>query len=366
MEIENGMIAAAEKEPYFHDVLYSLSDFDEKVALVTTHPGDLTKEGQAECLFGLFFEFLTSEERVRTVGIAFKERFGEYVLCLESTFCSRRFTTLIDVLEDPEFTEAYEDYPRHIDVVGILLDVGLKRASSGNTWALANLYRDDGEIIDDLIKDHQEFAPRAREQQAIVDRAKAQYNAEVRAADMRYRATLEAAVASAQEKQDKAVRDALTDSQRRIWVLEEAAEAQQTAIEDAVKVALAEAEARHQAALADAIAANQAIQAALTKTTRRLTKAVAKAKAAVQRAEDAEKRAREAEAKAWETDSEGAADDDDEDVECCVCMEADADARLVPCGHDQMCMNCAKQVNECPICRAEITDIREVGNEEQQ
>jgi len=37
--------------------------------------------------------------------------------------------------------------------------------------------------------------------------------------------------------------------------------------------------------------------------------------------------------------------------QCVVCMDAPTDAVIILCGHLAMCINDAKQLNKCPICR---------------
>ena len=41
--------------------------------------------------------------------------------------------------------------------------------------------------------------------------------------------------------------------------------------------------------------------------------------------------------------------------ECIVCMEAAKDVVFVPCGHLVACMGCAASLENCPTCRAPIT-----------
>lgn len=50
---------------------------------------------------------------------------------------------------------------------------------------------------------------------------------------------------------------------------------------------------------------------------------------------------------------------DDNITECCICME---DTNIVfvifaPCGHYCSCSDCAKQLKQCPMCRANIAQI---------
>ena len=50
---------------------------------------------------------------------------------------------------------------------------------------------------------------------------------------------------------------------------------------------------------------------------------------------------------------------------CVVCFDAPRDAVLMPCGHADLCMACAKQVARtnalCPICRAPIAQALQFG-----
>ena len=57
----------------------------------------------------------------------------------------------------------------------------------------------------------------------------------------------------------------------------------------------------------------------------------------------------------------------EDDHACVVCMERDKNAILMPCGHGDTCMPCARKIAEqrakCPICRSVITEVREFGAE---
>ena len=39
---------------------------------------------------------------------------------------------------------------------------------------------------------------------------------------------------------------------------------------------------------------------------------------------------------------------------CVICLDADPDTALIPCGHLQTCYACAAAVHRCPICRKRI------------
>ena len=48
--------------------------------------------------------------------------------------------------------------------------------------------------------------------------------------------------------------------------------------------------------------------------------------------------------------------------ECVVCFHRACNAKLLPCGHDQLCSTCAEKLLICPLCRAHIEahlDVRE-------
>ena len=48
-------------------------------------------------------------------------------------------------------------------------------------------------------------------------------------------------------------------------------------------------------------------------------------------------------------------------------MEKLKDAVLIPCGHADTCMDCARHIAseraKCPICRADITEAKQFGRE---
>lgn len=41
---------------------------------------------------------------------------------------------------------------------------------------------------------------------------------------------------------------------------------------------------------------------------------------------------------------------------CKICYENSADTRLEPCNHRDVCMRCALQLEDCPLCRSRIQD----------
>lgn len=40
----------------------------------------------------------------------------------------------------------------------------------------------------------------------------------------------------------------------------------------------------------------------------------------------------------------------DDDALCVICMDEPSNAFLVPCGHEDFCLSCAKRLSECPLC----------------
>jgi hypothetical protein len=48
----------------------------------------------------------------------------------------------------------------------------------------------------------------------------------------------------------------------------------------------------------------------------------------------------------------------DEDTQCKICLDADRDVVIVPCGHYCMCADCANIIagstGKCPICRGHV------------
>ena len=52
---------------------------------------------------------------------------------------------------------------------------------------------------------------------------------------------------------------------------------------------------------------------------------------------------------------------------CVVCFDQPRDAVLVPCGHADTCMTCAREIAErnaaCPMCRCRITEALRFGAE---
>jgi hypothetical protein len=43
--------------------------------------------------------------------------------------------------------------------------------------------------------------------------------------------------------------------------------------------------------------------------------------------------------------------------ECVVCLERPANTALAECGHVCTCFKCAKQLDECPLCRQKLTRL---------
>lgn len=48
---------------------------------------------------------------------------------------------------------------------------------------------------------------------------------------------------------------------------------------------------------------------------------------------------------------------------CTLCCDEVADTELRPCGHSDLCMECALQLETCPLCRQEIqTRVRQISH----
>ena len=47
-------------------------------------------------------------------------------------------------------------------------------------------------------------------------------------------------------------------------------------------------------------------------------------------------------------------------TECTICLDADAEYAVVPCGHRCLCASCIKAVSECPVCRQAMTAVLRV------
>ena len=46
---------------------------------------------------------------------------------------------------------------------------------------------------------------------------------------------------------------------------------------------------------------------------------------------------------------------------CCICLEKESEAIILPCSHYCFCLDCAKLIGKkCPICRRKITGINKV------
>ena len=44
-----------------------------------------------------------------------------------------------------------------------------------------------------------------------------------------------------------------------------------------------------------------------------------------------------------------------EENECCVCLDAPRQQVFLPCGHVCVCVKCGDPLQQCPLCRAEIS-----------
>lgn len=45
---------------------------------------------------------------------------------------------------------------------------------------------------------------------------------------------------------------------------------------------------------------------------------------------------------------------------CKICMAKDVSVVFIPCGHLVACKECARLLNECPLCRTDIMKIQEI------
>ena len=48
-------------------------------------------------------------------------------------------------------------------------------------------------------------------------------------------------------------------------------------------------------------------------------------------------------------------DDENENMECSICMDAPKDVVFIPCGHVSCCQECSADIHDCPICRQPVT-----------
>jgi hypothetical protein len=48
--------------------------------------------------------------------------------------------------------------------------------------------------------------------------------------------------------------------------------------------------------------------------------------------------------------------EDETSCECAVCLDQEKNTVFIPCGHFYTCINCAKALQSCPICRQVIKD----------
>ena len=47
-----------------------------------------------------------------------------------------------------------------------------------------------------------------------------------------------------------------------------------------------------------------------------------------------------------------------EEAECVICYSRNRESVLIECGHNVCCMRCAVGLQVCPICRADVVDVR--------
>uniref|UniRef100_A0A7S0HQT2 RING-type domain-containing protein n=1 Tax=Hanusia phi TaxID=3032 RepID=A0A7S0HQT2_9CRYP len=57
---------------------------------------------------------------------------------------------------------------------------------------------------------------------------------------------------------------------------------------------------------------------------------------------------------------------EDLSAECCICFEEREQARLLPCGHSEICYGCAEHIKKsagsCPVCRVKIVSVARVSS----
>lgn len=46
-----------------------------------------------------------------------------------------------------------------------------------------------------------------------------------------------------------------------------------------------------------------------------------------------------------------------DEILCKICMDASVDCVFLECGHMVTCVQCGKQMNECPICRQYVVRV---------
>lgn len=47
----------------------------------------------------------------------------------------------------------------------------------------------------------------------------------------------------------------------------------------------------------------------------------------------------------------------DDETLCKVCLDAPIECVILECGHMACCINCGKQMSECPICRQYVVRV---------
>ena len=50
---------------------------------------------------------------------------------------------------------------------------------------------------------------------------------------------------------------------------------------------------------------------------------------------------------------------------CTLCFDRPSAAALHPCGHSGICVECAAQLERCPLCRAKVASVVEVEEKEE-
>jgi len=51
------------------------------------------------------------------------------------------------------------------------------------------------------------------------------------------------------------------------------------------------------------------------------------------------------------------------ELDCCICMDAQATHIITNCGHTVVCDVCYLKIDKCPICRTEITDSNQPADD---
>ena len=44
-------------------------------------------------------------------------------------------------------------------------------------------------------------------------------------------------------------------------------------------------------------------------------------------------------------------------LQCAICMQNEANAAIIPCGHTVACVRCLEKCDKCPVCRRGIRSL---------